>query len=140
MSGRLAYQVGNEQRVRFYIDKWCGYESFCESFPSLFTLSSSKEAWVANVWNLEGDRGGWTPLFSRAFNAWVLVLVERFLQKIQAFRVYRDVEDRVIWIVSRCGTFSIKCLYFILEPRDSPLFPSGSIWRSSAPPKVAFFA
>ncbi|RVX03360.1 hypothetical protein CK203_019832 [Vitis vinifera] len=59
---RLAYQVGNEQRVGFYIDKWCGYESFCESFPSLFTLSSSKEAWVANVWNLEGDRGGWTPL------------------------------------------------------------------------------
>ena len=95
---------------------------------------------MANVWNLEGDRGGWTPLFSKAFNAWELVLVERFLQKIQAFRVYRDVEDRVIWIVSRCGTFSIKSLYFILKPRDSPLFPSGSIWRSSAPPKVAFFA
>ena len=80
MSGRLAYQVGNEQRVRFYINKWCGYESFCESFSSLFTLSSSKEAWVANVWNLEGGRGGWTPLFSKAFNDWELDLVERFLQ------------------------------------------------------------
>ena len=76
MSGRLAYQVGNEQRVGFYIDKWCGYESFCESFPSLFTISLSKEAWMVDVWNPNGDGGGWTPLFSRAFNDWELELVE----------------------------------------------------------------
>ena len=81
------------------------------------------------------------PLFSRGpFNDWELELVERFLHKIQAFRVHRDVEDKVIWIALRCGTFSIKSLYSILEPRDSPLFPSGSVWRSSAPPNVAFFA
>ena len=83
--------------------------------------------------------GGWTPLFSRAFNDWELELVERFLQKIQTFRVHRDVEDRVIWIASRCGTFSVKSLYSILESRDSLLFPGGSVWRLSAPPKVAFF-
>ena len=45
----------------------------------------------------------------------------------------------MIWTASRCGTFSIKSLYSILEPEDSPLFPCGSIWRSSVPPKVAFF-
>ena len=67
-------------------------------------------------------------------------MVERFLQKIQAFRVHRDVEDRVIWTASRCGTFSVKSLYSILESRDSLLFPSGSVWRLSAPPKVTFFA
>ena len=77
---------------------------------------------------------------SRAFNAWELELVTHFLQKIQAFRVHRDVEDRVIWIVSRCETFSVKSFYYILKPGDSPLFPSGSIWKSSTPPKVAFFA
>ena len=49
-------------------------------------------------------------------------------------------DDRVIWTVARCGTFSIKSLYSILEPKDSLLFPCGSIWRSSVPPKVAFFA
>ena len=140
LNGKLAYQVGNGQRVRFWMDKWCGDEPVCKSFPSLFALSSSKKAWVADVWNLEGDGGGWTPLFSRAFNDWELELVERFLQKIQAFRVHRDVEDRVIWTASRCGTFSVKSLYSILESRDSLLFPSGSVWRLSAPPKVAFFA
>ena len=81
------------------------------------------------------------PLFfSRAFNDWEVELVEHFLQKIQAFRVQREEEDRVIWTASRCDTFTVKSLYSILEPENSPLFPSGSIWRASVPPKVTFFA
>ena len=44
LSGRLAFQVGNGQRVRLWMDKWCGDESLSESFPSLFTLSTSKKA------------------------------------------------------------------------------------------------
>ncbi|RVW79075.1 Transposon Tf2-12 polyprotein [Vitis vinifera] len=50
---------------------------------------ASEEAWVADVWNPDGNGDGWTPLFSRDFNDWEF---------------------------------------------------SGSIWRSSTPPKVAFFA
>ena len=53
--------------------------------------------------------------------------MEHFLQKIQAFRMQREVEYIVTWRTLRCGTFSIKSLYSILEPEDSPLFPSGSI-------------
>ena len=44
LSGNLAYQVGNGQRVRFWLDKWCGDEPLSVSFSSLFTLSMSKEA------------------------------------------------------------------------------------------------
>lgn len=62
------------------------------------------------------------------------------MQKIQVIRILRDVEDRMIWIASRCGTFLVKSLYSILKPRDPHFFSSSSIWRSSAPPKVAFFA
>ena len=93
LSGRLAYQVGNGQRVRFWMDKWCGDEPLCESFPSLFSISLSKEAWVSDVWNPDGDGGGWTPFFSRAFNDWEVELVEHFLQKIQVFKVQREGED-----------------------------------------------
>ena len=85
--------MGNGQRVRFWMDKWYGDEPLCESFPSLFSISLSKEAWVLDVWNLDGDGGGWTPLFSRAFNDWEVELVEHFLQKIQVFKVQREVED-----------------------------------------------
>ena len=52
----------------------------------------------------------------------------------------REEEDKVIWTASKCGAFSVKSLYSILEPRVSPLFPNGSIWRVSVPTKVAFFA
>ena len=93
---------------------------------------------MSDVWNPDGD--GWTPLFSRVLNDWEIELVERFLHKIQTFRVQREEENRVIWTASKCGVFSIKSLYSILEPGVSPLFPSGSIWRVSVPPKVAFFA
>ncbi|RVW85571.1 hypothetical protein CK203_037527 [Vitis vinifera] len=65
---RLTFQVDNGQRVGFWMDKWYGDEPLYESFPSLFTLSSSKEAWVADVWNPKGEEDGWTPLFSRVFN------------------------------------------------------------------------
>ena len=46
----------------------------------------------------------------------------------------------MIWTASKCGAFSVKSLYSILEPGVSPLFSNGSIWRVSVPPKVAFFA
>ena len=82
--------------MRFWRDKWCGDEPLCDSFPSLFAFSLSKEAWVAEVWNLEGEGGGWTLLSSRAFNDWKIELVDHFLQKIQVFKVQKKEEDRVI--------------------------------------------
>ena len=82
---------------------------------------------MADVWNPEGEGGGWTPWFSRAFNDWGLETGERFLLKIQATRVHRDVDDMVIWTTLRCGNFSVKSLYSVLELGDPLLFPSSSI-------------
>ena len=88
--------MGGGRRVKFWKDKWCGDEPLCESFPSLFSISLSKDAWVSDVWNLDGDGDGWTHLFSRAFNDWEIEMVEHFMLKIQAFRVQREDEDRVV--------------------------------------------
>ncbi|RVX21268.1 putative ribonuclease H protein [Vitis vinifera] len=105
--GRVAFHLGNGQRVKFWKDKWCGDGPLCESFPSLFSMSMSKNAWVSEVWNPVDDGIGWTPLFARAFNDWEIDLVERLLQRIQAFRVQREEEDRVIWTASKDGAFSV---------------------------------
>ena len=85
--------------------------------------------------------GGWSTLIGRVMKRWDDGGSRNWSLNL-IIRVHRDVEDRVIWTVSRYGplTFLVKSLYSILEPRDSPLFHSGSIWKSSAPPKVAFFA
>ena len=68
------------------------------------------------MWNPDGVGDGWTPLFSRALNDWEIEMVERFMLKIQPFRVQREVEDKVVWTASRSGVFSVKSLYFIMEP------------------------
>ena len=100
----------------------------------------SKNVWVSEVWNPVGDGIGWTPLFARAFNDWEIDLVERLLQKIQAFRVQREEEDRVIWTASNNGVFSVRSLYSMMELGGLSLSPSERIWRARVPPKVAFFA
>ena len=92
------------------------------------------------MWNPDGVGDGWTPLFSRALNDWEIEMVERFMLKIQVFRVQREDKDKVVWTASKSGDLSIKSFYSILEPRGSALFSYDSIWRAYMPPKVAFFA
>ena len=115
MYSNLAFRVGNGTRVRFWKDKWCGDEPLCESFPSLFAISLAKDVWVSEVWNPDGVGDGWTFLFSRALNDWEIEMVEQFMLKIQAFRVQREDEDKVVWTASRSGDFSVKSLYSTLE-------------------------
>ncbi|RVW82306.1 putative ribonuclease H protein [Vitis vinifera] len=74
---------------------------------------------VSEVWNPVGDGDGWTPLFARAFNDWEIDLVERLLQKIHAFRVQREEENRVIWTASNDGVFSVR----------SNFKGGGSLWQ-----------
>ena len=44
-----------------------------DSFPSLFSLACSKDAWMENVCDFYIPReGGWRPFFSRPLNNWEL--------------------------------------------------------------------
>ena len=40
---------------------------------------------MSDVWNPDGDGGGWTPFFSRAFNDWEVELVEPFFAEDLSF-------------------------------------------------------
>ena len=42
--------------------------------------------------------------------------MEWFLLRLQGKRVYRDKEDKVFWIEPKGGKFSVKALYYALEP------------------------
>ncbi|RVW68033.1 hypothetical protein CK203_064813 [Vitis vinifera] len=114
LDGRVAYHVGNGQRVRFWKDKWFGIPLEMVMVGLLF---------------LQGR-----------LNDWEIDLVKRLLQKIHAFRVQREEEDRVIWSASNDSAFSVKSLYSMLEKGGSSMFPSERIWGVRVPPKVAFFA
>ena len=68
VNNRISFFVGNERRVKFWKDKWCGNEFLCMSFPSLFALTSSKEAWGVDLGNQSNVRGCWTPSFFKHLN------------------------------------------------------------------------
>lgn len=55
-STRVFFSKGNESRVKFGKDRWCGEELLCVIFPSLFALVESKEVWVVDLW--EQREGG----------------------------------------------------------------------------------
>ena len=46
------------------MDFWCGEQPLSINFPSLFSTVVNKEALVANLWNPDGEEGGWGPLIS----------------------------------------------------------------------------
>ena len=52
----VVFSFGNGRRLRFWNDVWRGEGALCHSFPSLFALTTNKEALVADVWELQGRR------------------------------------------------------------------------------------
>ena len=65
VSSKLSFSVGNGKRIKFWKDKWCGDEPLNVSFPSLFALSNSKDAWVVELWQHSNKGGGWNLNFLR---------------------------------------------------------------------------
>ena len=49
-------------------------------------------------------------------------------------------EDRVRWMDSNNGLFSVKSLFRALHPVSLVSFPSKIIWNSCVQPKLSFFA
>ncbi|KAL6344432.1 hypothetical protein AAG906_039688 [Vitis piasezkii] len=114
-----------KRRAKFWKDKWCGDKPSNASFPSLYVLTISKEAWVANLWDQTSEGGHLNPLFYRHLNDWELDEVGHFFSRLQGKTVIREGEDGVVCMDSRNGTFSIKALYFRLA-RKSVDFRSAS--------------
>ena len=138
VSSRFSFMVGNGWRVRFWKDKWCGSSPFCDSFPSLFALVVSKNAWVNDVWSSTNGEGSWNLHFCRPFNDWEVDEVDKFLLSLNGKSVQWD-DDRVLWTETKCGKFFVKSLYKALEPGSTISFPLNIIWKSCVHPKVSFF-
>ena len=66
--------------------------------------------------------------------------MKRFLARLQDKVVEEDNEDKVCWVDSKSGIFSIKSLYASLETGRVVQFPSSVVWNAWVLPKVSFFA
>ena len=58
---RTGFTIGFGNMVKFWKNRWCRDSSLRESFPELYSITSSKDAWVSDLW----EDGGWSPRFMR---------------------------------------------------------------------------
>ncbi|RVW38785.1 hypothetical protein CK203_074214 [Vitis vinifera] len=99
VKSRLCFVVGNGKMIKFWKDIWCGDEPFCVSFPSLFALAVSKDAWVKDVWSNVGkaltldqlQRRGWA-LANRCY------LYQRHEESIDHNLLHCD-KARTLWVL-----------------------------------------
>ena len=63
-----------------------------ESFPELFSIVSSKNAWVIDVW----DKGSWNPRFGRQLHDWKLEEVDVFFGRLYEYSVSMEIEDIMV--------------------------------------------
>ena len=66
--------------------------------------------------------------------------MERLFCCLEGKKVRVDEEDRVKWMESKDGDFSVKSLYRTMQPGSLAFFPSKIIWNSCVQPKLSFFA
>jgi hypothetical protein len=62
-----------------------------------------------------------------------------FYRGLYACKLRGEGKDKLWWLPSRKGIFEVKSYHRELSPRGSLSFPWKSVWRSQAPPRVAFF-
>jgi hypothetical protein len=66
-------------------------------------------------------------------------VVASFYKCLYDFNLRGGGVDKLWWLHSSKGLFEVKTFYQALSPSGSSSFPWKSIWRSKAPPRVAFF-
>ena len=74
--------VGNDTRIRFWLDPWCGIFLVRHSFPTLFDLAVYKFETLADVWDHTVGNGSWKLNLSRDFNDWEVDLAVALLNSL----------------------------------------------------------
>jgi hypothetical protein len=135
----VKFDPGEGTKIRFWDDVWCGDSALKEAFPGLFTIARFKEASIAD--NMECSSGSiqWNIQFSRLIHDWEVDELALFYRCLYACKLRGDGKDKLWWMPSRKGIFEVKSYYRALSPRWSFSFTWKSVWRSQAPPRVAFF-
>ena len=109
-------------------------------YPTLFRLSSHKNAIVADLWGRGGGGGGcWEVSFRRPFQDWELKEVSWFLEHISPSKV-QEGEDTLIWKNDGKGKYNVKSYCISLRTENNLLFPAKEVWGLVAPLKTRFFA
>ncbi|RVX10572.1 hypothetical protein CK203_016982 [Vitis vinifera] len=110
----MVFKVGKGNKVRFWIDPWCGNNVLSEAFPDLFSMAAQRNVTVEDYWDQNLSQGGWSLRLLRDFNDWNWGWSGRL--------------------------FKVKEAYRVLINADEAVFPHSNVWVDKVPTKITFFA
>jgi hypothetical protein len=137
-SSHIRLIPGDGSRISFWGEVWCGSLPLKEAFPGLYSLACNKEASIADNLDLLSGSQQWNITFMRSLNDWEVEDLAPFYSLLYSSTLNGGV-DKIWWVPNRKGKFEVKSFYNILISNVSVPFPWKSIWRTKAPPRVAFF-
>jgi hypothetical protein len=133
------YDPGEGSKIHFWEDVWCGDRTLKEEFPGLYSIASFKDASIADSMEYSSESIQWNIQFSRLIHDWEVGDLATFYKCLYEYKLRREGRDKLWWLPSRKGVFEVKSFYRALSPHGSGSFPWKSVWKSKAPPRVAFF-
>ena len=105
----------------------------------MFSIARFKEASIADNVERSSDSILWNIQFTRLIHDWEVEELASFYRCLYDCKVRGEGIDKLWRVPSRKGLFEVKSFYRALSPHGSISFPWKSVWRSKAPPRVAFF-
>jgi hypothetical protein len=133
------FDVGEGSKIRFWEDIWCGDRALKEEYPGLFSIARLKEASIAENMEHSSNSIQWNIQFTRLIHDWEVGELASLYKRLYDCKLRGEGEDKLWWVPSRKGLFEVKTFYRVLSTRGSNSFPWKSVWKSKAPPRVAFF-
>lgn len=130
--------VGCGSKILFWHDHWCGERPLRLEFPLLFSLAQCKDAWVANC--VEGGSRVvfWNVHFERTVNDWEMDDCSVFYSLLYSKAWRRGRDDKLLWLSSKNGVFSVKSMYGVLLRGSNVGFPWLQCWKTWFPLEFIF--
>ena len=81
----------------------------------------------------------WNVIFSRPVHNWEMEVVSQYFELLYSQHIRQGGVDKICWIPVKRQNFEVKSNYQVMVNPAPIIGPWKSIWKSKAPPRVAFF-
>ena len=125
--------VGDGHKTRFWEDAWIHNKPLCQLFPRLYKLTFHQNITVAKAFEHDFN----CIRFRRCLYGETLDMWNKLLDMCSQV-VLSEEPDKVNWLLTSSGQFSVKSLYqYIIAKRV--VFPFKFLWKLKVPLKIKAF-
>jgi hypothetical protein len=113
------FDSGVGSKINFWEDVWCGKSPLKDTFPSLLSIASFREASIAD--NVERSNGviQWNIVFTRLIHDWEVEILALFYSCLYSFEFRGIGEEKLWWIPSSKDAFKVSSYYWVLSSHGS---------------------